>query len=38
MLAYPQELLEANNIDLTLNLDKSYDNIGMLKKLTNKKN
>ena len=36
-ISLPAGTLEANNIDLTLNLDKSYDDIGMLKQLPIKK-
>jgi len=36
-VSLPAGTLEANNIDLTLNLDKSYDNISMLKQLPIKK-
>jgi hydrophobe/amphiphile efflux-1 (HAE1) family protein len=36
-VSLPAGTLEANNIDLTLNLDKSYDDIGMLKQLPIKK-
>ena len=37
MSAYQQELLEATNIDLILNLDKSYNDIEKLKALPIKK-
>ncbi len=37
-VSLPAGTLEANNIDLTLNLDKSYDNIDKLKQLPIKKN
>jgi len=36
-ISLPAGTLEANNIDLTLNLDKSYDDIGKLKQLPIKK-
>jgi HAE1 family hydrophobic/amphiphilic exporter-1/multidrug efflux pump len=36
-VSLPAGTLEANNIDLTLNLDKSYDNINQLKELPIKK-
>jgi hydrophobe/amphiphile efflux-1 (HAE1) family protein len=36
-VSLPAGTLEANNIDLTLNLDKSYDDISMLKQLPIKK-
>jgi len=36
-VSLPAGTLEANNIDLTLNLDKSYDNINKLKELPIKK-
>ncbi len=36
-ISLPAGTLEANNIDLTLNLDKSYDNIDKLKELPVKK-
>jgi hydrophobe/amphiphile efflux-1 (HAE1) family protein len=36
-ISLPAGTLEANNIDLTLNLDKSYDDIDMLKQLPIKK-
>jgi len=36
-VSLPAGTLEANNIDLTLNLDKSYDNINKLKELPVKK-
>ena len=36
-ISLPVGTLEANNIDLTLNLDKSYDNINKLKELPVKK-
>jgi hydrophobe/amphiphile efflux-1 (HAE1) family protein len=36
-VSLPAGTLEANNIDLTLNLDKSYDNISKLKQLPIKK-
>ena len=36
-ISLPAGTLEANNIDLTLNLDKSYDTIGKLKELPVKK-
>jgi hydrophobe/amphiphile efflux-1 (HAE1) family protein len=36
-VSLPAGTLEANNIDLTLNLDKSYDNIEILKQLPIKK-
>ena len=37
-VSLPAGTLEANNIDLTLNLDKSYNNINKLKELPLKKN
>ena len=37
-ISLPTGTLEANNIDLTLNLDKSYNNIDKLKQLPIKKN
>ena len=37
-ISLPAGTLEANNIDLTLNLDKSYDSIDKLKELPVKKN
>ena len=37
-VSLPAGTLEANNIDLTLNLDKSYDNLNKLKLLPIKKN
>ncbi len=37
-ISLPAGTLESNNIDLTINLDKSYDDIGKLKKLPLKKN
>ena len=37
-VSLPAGTLEANNIDLTLNLDKSYDNLAKLKLLPIKKN
>tara|TARA_Y100000590_G_scaffold22298_1_gene25799 strand:- start:4793 stop:7915 length:3123 start_codon:yes stop_codon:yes gene_type:complete len=37
-ISLPAGTLEANNIDLTLNLDKSYNNIDKLKQLPIKKN
>ncbi len=37
-VSLPAGTLEANNIDLTLNLDKSYDDINKLKQLPIKKN
>ena len=37
-VSLPAGTLEANNIDLTLNLDKSYTNINQLKNLPVKKN
>ena len=37
-ISLPAGTLEASNIDLTLNLDKSYDNLDKLKLLPIKKN
>ena len=36
-LVCPQELLESNNIDLTINLDKSYNDLDKLRQLPIKK-